>query len=137
MPLLKTGGFASTDAAGSVGTGVLKRFRATFDYSRKHLYLTPGTNYAVADPADRSGLWLSSDETGFKVMSVAAGSPAAEAGLHVDDVVVAVDGKPATQIFLVELRERLKTASPGTQVRLTVKTATNTRDVTITLRDLI
>jgi C-terminal processing protease CtpA/Prc len=57
--------------------------------------------------------------------------------LHVDDIVTAVDGKPASQLFLVELRERLKTAPPGTQMRLTVTTAANTRDVTITLRDLI
>lgn len=137
MPLLKTGGFASAEVAGSIGTGVLKRFRATFDYSRNQLYLTPGANYAAADPADRSGLWLSMDEAGFKVMSVVAASPAAEAGLHVDDVVTAVDGKPAAQIFLVDLRERLKTAQPGTKVRLTVRTKGNTRDVTITLRDLI
>lgn len=137
MPLLKTGGFASAHVAGSIGTGVLKRFRATFDYARKHLYLTPGANYAVPDPADRSGLWLSLDAAGFKVMSVVAGSPAAESGLRVDDIVTAVDGKPASQLFLVELRERLKTAPPGTQMRLTVKAAANTRDVTITLRDLI
>ena len=137
MPLLKTGVFASADVAGSIGTGVLKRFRATFDYSRKHLYLTPGANYAAADPADRSGLWLSMDEAGFKVMSVVAASPAAEVGIHVDDVVTAVDGKPAAQIFLVDLRERLKTAQPGTKVRLTVRTKGNTRDVTITLCDLI
>lgn len=137
MPLLKTGGFASSDAAGSIGTGVLKRFRTTFDYSRKHLYLMPGATYAAADPADRSGLWLSMDEAGFKVMSVVAASPAAEAGLHVNDVVMAVDGKPAAQLFLVDLRERLKTAPPGTQMRLTVRTPTNTRDVTVTLRDLI
>jgi hypothetical protein len=137
MPLLKTGGFASAEAAGSIGTGILKRFRATFDYSRKHLYLTPGPGYADADPADRSGLWLSMDDAGFKVMSVVSGSPAAEAGLRVDDIVVAIDGKAAAQLFLVELRERLRTTPPGAQVQLTVKTGTNTRDVTITLRDLI
>lgn len=137
MPLLKTGGFASIDAAGSIGTGLLKRFRATFDYSRRHLYLSPGANYAAPDPADRSGLWLSLDEAGFKVMSIVIGSPAAEAGLRLNDIISAVDGKPASQIFLVELRERMKTAPPGTQVRLTVKTTANTRDVTIILRDLI
>jgi C-terminal processing protease CtpA/Prc len=77
------------------------------------------------------------DDAGFKVMSVVSGSSAAEAGLRVDDIVVAIDGKAAAQLFLVELRERLRTAPPGTQVRLTVKTGANTRDVTITLRDLI
>jgi hypothetical protein len=137
MPLLKTGGFASNDAAGSIGTGVLKRFRATFDYSRKHLYLTPGVNYAAADPADRSGLWLSLDEAGFKVMSVVAGSPAAEGGVRVDDIVTAVDGTPASQTFLVDLRERLKSATPGTKVRLRLGTGMGTRDVTLTLRELI
>lgn len=137
MPLLKTGGFASADAAGSIGTGILKRFRAVFNYSRKRLYLAPNKNVAVPDPSDRSGLWLSLADGGFKVASVVEGSPAAEAGVRADDLITAVDGQPSAQLFLVDLRDRLKAAAPGTPVRLTVKTTTNTRDVTITLRDLI
>jgi hypothetical protein len=137
MPLLKTGAFAISGLAGSIGTGVLKRFRTIYDYSRKHLYLMPGPNYAAADPADRSGLWLSLDDMGFKVMSVVAVSPAAEAGLRAGDLITAVDGAPASKLFLIELRERLKTAPAGTNVHLRVKTASTTRDLMIALPDLI
>jgi C-terminal processing protease CtpA/Prc len=71
------------------------------------------------------------------VMSVVAGSPAAEGGVRVDDIVTAVDGAPASQMFLVDLRERLKSATPGTKVRLRLGTGMGTRDVTLTLRELI
>lgn len=137
MPLLKTGGFATIDAAGSIGTGIFKRFRIVFDYTRKRMFMAPGASFAAPDPLDRSGLWLSMGDGGFKVMSVVEGSPAAEAGIRPDDIVTAVDGTEATQVFLVELRERSKTTAPGTRIQLRLKTGTTTRDVTITLRDLI
>lgn len=137
MPVLKTGAFAMTEAAGSIGTGVLKRFHVTFDYAAKRMLLTPNDRYGEADPADRSGLWLSLHDGGFEVMSVVEGSPAAEGGVRVGDVVTAVDGVPAAEIFLVEMRERLKTSAPGTVVRLTLKTAAGLREVRLKLRDLI
>lgn len=137
MPLLERGAFATSSAAGSIGTGVLKRFRVVFDYSRKRMFLAPNNAINAADPADRSGLWLSQSDAGFKVMSVVPGSPADQSGIKVDDVVTAVDGVETAKLFLVELRDRLKAAAPGTRIRLGLKTGTSTRDVTITLRDLI
>jgi hypothetical protein len=137
MPHLKTGAFAMSEAAGSVGTGVFKRFRIVFDYPRKRIFMAPGAAFAAHDPADRSGLWLALADAGFKVMSVAAGSPAAEAGIRVDDIITAVNGKPASDIFLVDLRDKLKRAPAGTKIRFSLKSGTTARDVTITLRDLL
>jgi hypothetical protein len=134
MPVLKSGAFAMSDAAGSIGTGVFKRFRTVFDYSRKQMFLKPNGAFGDADPHDRSGLWLSLADGGFKVMSVVAGSPAQDAGIKVDDVVTAVDGAPASSIFLVDLRHRLKTDKPGTVVRLGLKDG---RVAALVLRDLI
>lgn len=137
LPLLDRGAFASTDVAGSVGTGLLKRFRVVFDYSRRRMFLSPNASFGAHDPHDRSGLWLSMADGGFRVMSVVDGSPAAVGGVRVDDIVTAVNGVAAVDIFLVELRERLKTAKPGSIVRLKLKTIEGEREVELTLRDLI
>jgi S1-C subfamily serine protease len=96
-----------------------------------------GAALAARDPLDRSGLWLSLGDGGFKIMSVVKGSPADEAGIRVDDIVTVVDGVNAANALLVDLRERLKTAEPGTRIQLRLKTTMGTRDVTLTLRDLI
>lgn len=133
MPLLERGGFATSEAAGSVGTGVLKRFRTVFDYSRNRMFLAPDAAFAAPDPADRSGLWLVLADGGFKVMSVVTGSPADQCGVRVDDIITAVDGVAVTKLSLIDFRDRLKTAAPGTTVRLTI----GGRDVRIVLRDMI
>jgi predicted aspartyl protease len=39
IPMLKTGGFADTGIDGSIGGGILKRFKFTIDYKRNLLYL--------------------------------------------------------------------------------------------------
>lgn len=134
MPTLKSGVFASTISSGSIGNGVLKRFRATFDYRGKRLYLAPNASFAAADPHDRSGLWLSKRALGFEVMSVVAGGPAADAGIEVGDIVTAIDGRGVADLFLVDVRERLKQDPAGTVV--TIRLARG-RDVRLTLRDLL
>lgn len=137
MPTLETGGFATSEAAGSIGNGILKRFQVAFDYRSKRMLLVPNAAYGKPDPADRSGLWLSLADGGFQVMSVVAGSPAAASGIRVDDIVTAVDGVAAVDLFLVDLRERLKVDEAGSSVRLKLKTTNGEREVVLTLRDLI
>jgi hypothetical protein len=135
MPTLKTGVFASDISAGSIGNGVLKRFRATFDYGGKRLFLAPNASFGADDPLDRSGLWLSQHARGFEVMSVVAASPAEQIGMKAGDVVTAVDGRAAGDIFLVELRERLKRDPAGSVVRM--KLERTGAVVSLTLRDLL
>lgn len=135
MPTLQTGVFASDISAGSIGNGVLKRFRATFDYGGKQLFLAPNASFVADDQLDRSGLWLSQHARGFEVMSVVAGSPAEQAGIKVGDVVTAVDGRTARDLFLVELRERLKRDPAGTVVRMKLERLGAV--ASLTLRDLL
>jgi len=55
----------------------------------------------------------------------------------VDDQIVSVDGKLATSLPVYELRERLRNEAPGTVVHFGVKRGGETKDVAVTLRDLI
>ncbi|AGY58978.1 S41 family peptidase [Gloeobacter kilaueensis] len=54
-----------------------------------------------------------------QVVATVAGGPAARAGVHVEDQLVAVDGRPTTDVPLPEVTRRIR-GENGTQVTLTV-----------------
>jgi hypothetical protein len=131
----KGGSNAEDTLAGNIGGGILKRFVVTFDYEHNKMYLKPIAG-AVADldTFDRAGMWFNKDAEGFKVVDVTAKTPAADAGLAKDDVITAIDGRPATGIALPAMRMRLRDDAPGTVVTFAVK---GKGDVKVTLRDLV
>jgi len=132
------GADADTTQSGNIGGGVLKRFVVTLDYGNNKMYLKPVTqSVADLDSFDRSGVWINKSDTGYKVVDVTKGTPADMAGLKAGDEIVSVDGKPATTTPLYETRARLRNDAPGTVVKFTVKRGGETKDVSVTLRDLI
>jgi PDZ domain/Aspartyl protease len=141
MPLARGGVFASRLASGSIGTGVLKRLDLRFDYARRQLHLAPraraAANAAEADSIDRSGLWLArrdADGGAFEVLHVVDGGPAQRAGLTKGDRVTAVDGRPARELHLPELRDRLAREAPGQAVTLGLRDGRESR---VVLADLM
>ncbi|MBS0365176.1 MAG: aspartyl protease family protein [Proteobacteria bacterium] len=132
------GTFSDPNFDGNVGSALLKRFVVTFDYTRQVLYLKP-IEPVPADVGtfDRSGLWVIARGGGYQVMDVAPGSAAAQAGLKVGDLIVAVDGRPVVEARLSQLRETLRSSAPGTRVGLTVRREKQSRGVTLLLRDQI
>ena len=133
----KGGAFAQADLAGNIGAGILKRYIVTLDYNHSKMYLKPGAAIADLDTFDRAGLWINEDGHGFKVVDITKGAPAEAAGLKDGDIITAVDGKAAKDIHLYELRERLRNEAPGTVVTFQVKDGSGSKDVKVTLRDLI
>ncbi len=133
----KKGAFSDPYVAGNVGGGVLKRFTVTFDYARKQIVLEPNAAFAAPDVWDRSGMWVNVAGDALVVVDSTAGGPAAEAGVKAGDRIVAVDGVPAAKVRLPDLRTRFRTDPPGTRVELTLASEGGTREVTLTLRDLV
>ncbi|WP_266158093.1 aspartyl protease family protein [Dyella silvatica] len=133
------GGAGGVDAfPNNVGGGVLKRFVVTFDYDHQLMYLKPiAGKVDDLDTFDRSGMWINQSTQGFKIVDVSKGTPAAEAGLQADDIITAVDGAPVASIKLYDLRKALRNDAPGTTLRLTVSRKNASRDLRLTLRDLI
>ena len=132
------GAGADPDRAGLIGGEVLRRFTTVWDYTRGQLFLEPNAHFAEPYEYDMSGLLLAGvgePPDTFRVHRVVADSPAAEAGLQEGDVVAAVDGRPAREYTLEQVRLALK--ERGRQVRLTVQRAGAEREVVLALRRLI
>jgi C-terminal processing protease CtpA/Prc len=134
----KGGAFAGKNESGNIGAGILKRFIVTLDYEHQTMYVKPVTvPMTDLDTFDRSGMWINQDDAGYKVVDVTKGAPAEQAGLKNGDEIVAVDGKPAKSVPVYEMRKRLRNEKPGTVVKFTVKRGGETKDVSVTLKDLI
>ncbi len=138
LAAVSKGQLARSDLSGIVGIGALKRYVVTFDFPGKRLFLKlyePAP--ADLDTYDRSGVRIETEPAGFRVVSVAPGTPAAEAGLHPGDVIVAVDGRPASSITLPGLRDELRQRPPGSVIVLGTKSDGERRNVHIILRVLL
>jgi hypothetical protein len=132
------GQLARRDLDGTIGIGALKRYIVTFDFPGKRLFLKPYQPApADLDTYDRSGLGIEIEPAGFRVVSVGKGTPAAEAGLHLGDVIVAVDGQAAAGITLPAMRDQLRESPAGAVVTLGIKSEDKVRSVRLTLRDLL
>lgn len=82
---------------------------------------------------NRAGLIFDSFGHGLQVMTVLPGSPGAQAGVEVGDVITAVDGKTLGD----EVNPPAFLQPSGTQILLTVQHGTETRQVTVTLKDVL
>jgi hypothetical protein len=86
------GAFASRSLAGNLGTGVLSRFRITFDYRARTLTFLPNPNADAPFRSDRTGLSVTqNDAHQITVLSVMAGSPAQTAGVLPGDAIVSLN----------------------------------------------
>jgi hypothetical protein len=134
----KAGSFSDPNYEGNIGSGFLKRFVVSFDYSRKTMYLEPlDPPSADAGAFDRSGLWINAGDSGFLVENVAPGGPAEQAGVLKGDVIAAINGKPARPEELSNARTLLRSLPAGTAVELSILRAGKPQTVRVQLRDLI
>jgi hypothetical protein len=133
------GVLASRSVSGIIGNEVLKRCRVIIDLPREELILEPTPAAMKAPfPADCSGLFITASGEGYRtftVRDVAETTPAAEAGIKMDDVIDRVDGGPALRYTLEELRELLR--SPGKSYDIELKRGDERINVKLTTRDLI
>jgi len=133
----KSGAFASSEIQGNIGAMILSKFKAALDYGRDRIILEP--NASLKDPIAPASSGLKfiaegADYRTFRVEELLEDSPATEAGLQKDDVVVAVDGRPAAELTLSLLHETLEKPVPH---KLSVRRAGQTLEITLTPRRLI
>jgi predicted metalloprotease with PDZ domain len=132
-----TGGLASEDYAGNIGNHVLERFKCTFDYEHRAVYLEPGKRYRERDRFSRVGIQIAKFGDRFEAMQVLAGSPAARAGLQVRDRVTAIDGRPVASYDPEELRVMFEDGAPGTKHTLEVERGGKKKKLKLALAELL
>lgn len=63
--------------------------------------------------------WMNKDDPGYTIVSVTSGSPAEEAGIQINDMVVAVEGNDVLELGITEARNLVR-GEEGTEVSLTI-----------------
>jgi hypothetical protein len=128
-------GFGAGDAAGAIGSDLLRRFTVVLDYQSRRMFLKPNASFKEPFEVDMSGLELITkpdDLHQIQVKAVRAGFPAAAAGLLAGDTILAVDGRPASELDLDQLSKMFR--QPDLQYELTVRRGHEVIMATLKLR---
>ncbi len=132
-----SGVFAGLDADGIVGGELLRRCRVTFDYPHARLVLEPQPGLSQPFEYDMSGTFLVSDGTDFGrilITSVAARTPAAEAGLKKGDEILAIDDRRASALGLEAARALFRQPA---RYRLQIRRGGTSLTIELTTRPLV
>lgn len=131
------GAFASAAEQGNIGQQILSKFRIFLDYGHSRIILEPNASFKNLIGPTASGLAVvgeGSDYKTFRVEELLEDSPASEAGLQRDDIILAADGRPAAELTLSSLNEMFE---QPTAHKLSVRRGEQTMQVTLTPRKLI
>jgi predicted metalloprotease with PDZ domain len=131
------GGLASEDYAGNIGNHILERFRCTFDYEHRVVYLEPGRRCQERDLFSRAGCQWARFGDRVVAMQVLADSPAAKAGLRVDDETTAIDGKPISAYAAEDLRRMFEEGPAGEKHVIEVVREGKTKRLKLVLADIL
>jgi S1-C subfamily serine protease len=133
----KAGLQSNAKIAGIIGNEILMQFNITYDYAKKKIYMEPNARYGQPIPDDASGfdLQYSTDMAKLLVHKVHEGSAAGEAGIEVDDELLAINGKSVSDLTLPAIRKVLM--EEGSEVKLTLKSGGQEKAVVLKLRELI
>ena len=103
-------------------------------------YYIPASDYAAYRETSENAyvgigitITVAHDGSGLQVMEVNPGSSAEEAGLKVDDVIIAIEGQDAAGMTTTEARNLVR-GTEGTPVKLTLWRAGETLEVSVTRR---
>jgi hypothetical protein len=133
----EAGAFASNEVLGNIGSQIMNRFKVLLDYNRDRIILEPNSRFAA--PYDRAFAGFSLEAQGadyriFRITKILENSPASEAQLQSDDIITAVDGKPAAQFTLTSLNEMFERTAA---YKLQVRRKDQTFRVTLTTRRMV
>jgi hypothetical protein len=131
------GAFASSEFDGNIGGQILSKFTVFLDYGRGRIILEPNASFKDLISPASTGLKLvadGSDYKTFRVEEMLEDSPASVAGLQPGDVILSLDGRPATDFTLSSLHEILEKPVPH---KLSVRRWGQTLQITLTPRRLI
>jgi len=137
LSLSRHGMVGSDDYSGNIGNSVLERFKVTFDYERKKLYLEPGERFTQRDSYSRSGALLVKLPSKVVAEGIVHGSAADDAGLKEDDEVVLINGRPALSFTPEELDQMFMDGEIGSTQTFTVQREGKKLKLSVKLHDVL
>jgi hypothetical protein len=130
------GGTASSARDGILGSAILHRFTVFLDYPHRRMILEPNAHLGEAFDFDASGLVLArSGSAPVRVLSVRAGTPAADRGITAGDELTAIDGRPTNGLPLDTISRWLR--RPDRDYHLTLQRGGRPVDVVLRTTRLI
>jgi hypothetical protein len=102
----------------NLGLDFLERHLVTIDFPAKKLYLKPGKEFNHRSEENMSGMHPVRIDGKVIVRFIDPFSPAYDAGIRHDDVLIDVNGKPAKDYDMADLRDALK-AGDGQEITVT------------------
>ena len=117
--------------SGNIGVGFAIPSNTATRIAQQIIDTGSATHALLGVNARTAGTDSSAVGTGAELVLVQAGSPAADAGLQVGDVVTAVEDRPVTSS--TELTAAVRSAEPGDRVTLTVRRGSGDTTVEVTL----
>jgi len=133
----KAGAMANHELIANIGQQIAGKFKVFLDYSHNRIILEPNSTFANPMERASSGLVLTTegkDHATVRVTDILENSPASEAGLQKDDILLSVDGKAAFELKVTGLAEMFE--RPATY-KLTIRRGEQTLQVPLTPRKLI
>jgi predicted aspartyl protease len=122
-----------SELAGNIGQSILGKFTEVFDCMRGMVYFERTKDSDRSEVFNGAGLIFDSFGHGLQVMTVLPNGPGAQAGLHTGDVITAIDGKAPSD----EVNSPPFLQPPGTELHLTVQRGSETREVRLTLKEIL
>src|SRR5436190_17355562 len=133
----KAGAMATGQLVGNIGQLIAGKFKVFLDYNHTRIILEPNSTFAQPMERATAGVVLTTqgkDYGTIRVMDVLENSPAAQAGIQKDDILVSVDGKPAAELKATRIAEMFeKTAT----YKLTIRRGEQTLQVPLTPKKMI
>jgi hypothetical protein len=133
------GAASRSEFDGVLGVDILRRFKVILDYRRRRMILEPNSSFKAPFEEDMSGLALDPDTLDhrkvFKVRQVLPGTPATDAGVRKDDLLIAINGRPAAEFTQRQIERMFM--EDGREYVLTLQRDGKTVQVPLKLRRLI
>lgn len=115
-----------------VGMGLLERFNFMIDAPAKRMVLSPRETSVPDRPSSTSGVIGNYTTEGLVLLHIMRGSPAAKAGLKVNDRICKVDGQMVDATWQNGAQRAWSVGKPGRKVNLT---HCDGRETTLTLKE--
>ncbi|MEP4535407.1 MAG: PDZ domain-containing protein [Cyclobacteriaceae bacterium] len=133
----KSGIQAHEHVAGIIGNHVLSQFDITIDLPKRRMYLEENENFGETRSVNCSGIDLqfAHGEPHLLIHRVFEDSPAAEAGIQVNDELVAINDQPVSTLALPDIQAMLR--KDGETVKLKILQGSKINHFEIELKSLI